>query len=104
MDPRLIDLYVQRGRLRERIGAQRAQVARDLAPLGAALHTVDRGRALLHQSRLWLVAHPALVTTAVVTLLVWRPRTVVRAARGGYFLWRNASRLSEWVSIGLRAR
>lgn len=102
MDQRLIDLYVQRGRLRERIGVQRAQVARELAPLGAALQTVDRGRLLLHQARLWLVAHPALATTAVVALLVWRPRAVLRTVRSGFALWRNWSRLKEWANGVLR--
>ncbi len=102
MNQRLIDLYVQRGRLRERIGVQRGLVARELAPLGTALQTVDRGRALLHQARLWLSAHPALVTTAAVALLVWRPRAVVRTVRRGFYLWRNWSRLREWASVGLR--
>ena len=37
MDPRLIELYVQRGRLRERIGSQRSQVARDSAPRGCQI-------------------------------------------------------------------
>lgn len=103
MDRRLIDLYVQRGRLRERIGVQRAQVARELAPLGVALQTVDRGRVLLREAQVWLVSHPVLVTTAVVTLLVWRPRAVFRTVRSGFFLWRNAARLREWASVGLRA-
>ena len=102
MDQRLIDLYVQRGRLRERIGVQRAQVARELAPLGVALQTVDRGRVLLRQAQVWLVTHPVLVTTAVVTLLVWRPRAVFRSVRSAYSLWRYWSSLKEWASVGLR--
>ncbi len=102
MDQRLIEIYVQRGRLRERIGTQRGQLAREMAPLGNALASVDRGRMLLHQAQLWLATHPALVTGVVVAVLVWRPRAVLRTARRTYSLWRSWSRIREWASAGLR--
>lgn len=86
MDQRLIDLYVQRGRLRERIASQRGQLADSLQPLGTALQTVDRGRALAHKAQVWLTAHPGLVTAAVVTLLIWQPRAVLRTARRAFSL------------------
>ena len=73
MDPRLIELYVQRGRLRERIGSQRSQVARDLAPLGRALAGVDRARARWHQ-----------------------------AVRWGYVSWRQWARVRQWLSDGIK--
>jgi len=102
MDPRLIELYVQRGRLRERIASQRGDMAHLLAPVGSALQTVDRGRLLWRQASAWMAAHPALVTATVVAVVVWRPRAVWRLARGAYGVWQNWSRLKAW-SEGLRA-
>ncbi len=99
MDARQIDLYVQRGRLRERIGVQRRQLARELAPVSTALEAVDRTRQQLRVAQVWLIAHPAIVTAAVVALMVWRPRTVVGAARWGYWAWRNASRMKQWFGL-----
>ena len=96
MDARQIDLYVQRGRLRERIHVQRGQLARELAPVSTALQVVDRTHQQLRLAQVWLVGHPAIVTAAVVALLVWRPRAVVGAARWGYWAWRNATRLKQW--------
>jgi len=98
MDERLIELYVQRGRLRERISGQRGQLARELAPLAGALHTADRARVLLRQAQDWLAAHPAVVTAAVVALVVWRPRTVFRSLRWGYASWRRWARLRQWFA------
>lgn len=103
MDDRLIELYVQRGRLRERIGVQRGQLARELAPLGSALQTVDRARTLLRQAQVWLSAHPAVVTAVVVALVVWRPRAVFRSLRWGYSAWRRWAGLRQWVNAAYRA-
>jgi hypothetical protein len=103
MDAKLAELYVQRGRLHERIGAQRAQLARELAPLGETLRAIDRTHALLHRVRLWLAAHPGVVAVAGVALVVWRPRTLLRTARWGFFAWRNWSRWRDWLRVGLGA-
>lgn len=103
MDAKLVELYVQRGRLRERIGAQRIQLARELAPLGDALRTVDRMRALLHQARLWMAANPGVVAAAGVAIAIWRPRTLLRSARWGFFAWRNWSRWRDLLRAGLGA-
>ena len=89
MDDRLIELYVQRGRLRERIGVQRMQLALELAPLGSALQLMDRGRDVLHQAGQWMLTHPAVLSALVVAVMVWRPRVVFRTLRWGYTTWRN---------------
>lgn len=102
MNERLIDLYVQRGRLRERIGAQRGELARELEPLGTALHAVDRSRVLAQRAQVWLLAHPVVVTAVVVALAVWRPRAVARAARWGFSAWRNWAQLREWLNAGFK--
>lgn len=103
MDQRLIELYVQRGRLRERIASQRGQVADALAPLDTALQTVDRGRLLWQRARAWVVQHPTLVTATVVVVVVWRPRAVWRLARGAVSLWRNWNELKAWTQTGSRS-
>ena len=102
MDQRLIELYVQRGRLRERIGVQRGEFARELAPLGSALNTVDRANAFLHQARLWCAANPGIVAALAVVLVVWRPRAVLRTVRWGLSTWRLWGRWRDWARAGLR--
>ena len=99
MDARLIELYVQRGRLRERIRVQRGLLARELVPLSGALQTVDRAHAQVRLAQAWLVTHPAIVTAALVALLVWRPRSVLSAARWGYTAWRSWARLKQWFGL-----
>lgn len=103
MDPRLTELSLARARLRGRIGAQREQLARDLAPLAQALHTVDRAQGRYHQALDWLRAHPGLVTAAVTALAVWRPRGAVRALRWGLVAWRQGRRLQAWARAGFKA-
>lgn len=100
MDDRLIELYVQRGRLRERIGVQRVHLARELAPLVSALHLVDRSRTVLHSARQWLTAYPAVVSVLVVAVLVWRPRAVFRSLRWSFSAWRAWNRLRRWMHAG----
>jgi hypothetical protein len=103
MDDRLIELYIERGRLRERIGAQRGQLAQELAPISTALHSVDRTRVKLRETRAWLYNHPATVAVAVVVLVVLRPATVVRSLRWGFTFWRKWTRWRVWIQAGARA-
>lgn len=97
MDDRLIELYVQRGRLQERVRQQRGQVAQALAPIRTTLERTDQARALARQAHAWALAHPALVATAAVTLLVWRPRAMFGVLRWGYTLWQQWQRLRAWT-------
>ena len=103
MDAKLVELYVQRGRLHERIVAQRAQLARELVPVHDVLDKVDRARALLQRLRLWMTANPGLVAAAAVALVIWRPRALMRSARWGFLAWRTWSRWRDWLRIGLSA-
>lgn len=97
MDDRLIELYVERGRLQERIRQQRSQVAQTLVPVRATLDRADQVRALARQAQAWVAAHPAIVTAVAVTVLVWRPRAVFSTLRWGYSLWRQWKRLRNWA-------
>lgn len=103
MDERLIELYVQRGRLRERIGVQRGQLARELAPLSSRLQLLDHAAIVLRQAQLWLATHPMLVTAVAVAVVVWRPRSVWRTVRWGYSTWRNWARMRTWFGASSRA-
>jgi hypothetical protein len=102
MDQRLVELYIERGRLRERIGAQRGQLVDALEPLSNALHTVDRVRVLMEQAKLWLMANPGVVAAVAVAIVVWRPRRILRTVLWGFSAWRSMGRWREWVRIGLR--
>jgi len=97
VDDRLIELYVQRGRLRERIQAQRAQVAQVLVPVRTTLDRTDQVRALARQAQAWALAHPTLVAVAAVTLLVWRPRAILGSLRWGYTVWQQWQRVRAWT-------
>lgn len=103
MDARLVELYVERGRLRERISMQRGQLAHELAPVGEALRNLDRARAALHRASLWIAAHPGVVIAAGVAVVVWKPRAVLRTARWGFSMWRNWAQWRGWVSAGFKA-
>jgi hypothetical protein len=103
MDERLIELYVQRGRLRERIGVQRGQLARELAPLSSGLQLLDRAVNLARQAQVWMATHPMVVTAVVVAVVVWRPRSVWRTLRWGYSTWRSWARLRAWFGASSRA-
>ena len=102
MDTRLVELYVKRGQLRERIRVQREQLPHVLAPLAKALYTVDRARALLQQARLWMLNNPGIVAAVAVAVLVWRPRAVMRTLGRGLSVWRNWGRWRGWLLAGLK--
>ena len=89
MDERLIELYVQRGRLRERIGAQREQVARELAPVASALSLADQGLAWFQRAKSYVFAHPGVAAAVLVAVAVWRPRWLLRSLRWGFVAWRG---------------
>ena len=88
MDDRLIDLYVQRGRLRERIGAQRVLLARDLAPMAATLSVADQGLAWVRRAKAYVQRRPGVVAAVVVALTIWRPRWMWRSLRWAWLGWR----------------
>lgn len=103
MDRQLIELYTQRGRLRERIRAQRAQLALDLVPVADTLQAVDYARWRWQQTKGWLAAHPLVVTVAVAALVLWRPRAVVGTLYRGYSIWRYWQGARAWMQDRLSA-
>lgn len=88
MQKRLIELGEQRGRLRERIAHQRRALAHDIQPLVAPLSLPARMASAVRQGRDFLMAHPYLLGTVTVGLLVLKPRLVMRWAQRGLLAWR----------------
>ncbi|MDA0191640.1 MAG: YqjK family protein [Proteobacteria bacterium] len=88
MNSRLIEIGVRRGRLLERIAAQRAELAGGLRPFGAALRTTDRMLASVRAGGDYVRAHPATFATLLAGLALLRPRRVWRWSKRGFFAWR----------------
>lgn len=88
MENRLIELSLQRGRLQERIAAQRMQLAAQLQPLAVAVDTADQALAAARRGVDCLKRHPAEVGVAVALLALLRPKGVWRWSRRTFVAWR----------------
>jgi hypothetical protein len=95
----LEELQRERGQLLERIVHQRSALAKAWAPVQEAellgTRVLGLARALLQRVR----ENPVPLAVTVATLLVWRPKGVLRWALRGFWLWR---RRATWGPI-LRA-
>ena len=89
MHDRLIELHQQRGRLLERIGTQRAALARQIAPLQHTFNLPDRIAATARRARDTVRAHPLVMTTAIVALVVLRPMQLLRWTQRGLLAWKT---------------
>ncbi len=83
-----IELAERRGRLRERIAAQRTRLAHDMAPISNALAFTGRLSARYHRAAAWMREHPVLAGTVVAALVLLRPRRTWKLARWGLLGWR----------------
>lgn len=96
MNDRLIELYTQRGRLRERIAVQRGALARDLRPLCHGLHAADRLGQGVDGTMRWVAQHPLRLVAALGVLALWRPAWAARLLRTGWQAARTWSRVRGW--------
>ncbi len=92
---KLNDLLVQRGRLLERIEAQRDALAYEAQPVRAALDASDRVLATLRRGVDYLKNHPGITALGVAVLVALRGRRILRFARRGFFLWKSWRMLRE---------
>lgn len=99
MNPRLVDLYQQQGRLLERIATQRQALGVQMLPVQRAVHGVDAALQALQRSASYLRSHPLVVATAVAALVIFKPRWVWVWSRRGFFVWRRWRRMQRWVSL-----
>lgn len=93
MEKKLIELSLQRGRLQERIAAQRGTLALQLRPVAGTLDAADRGLAMLRSGIACLKRHPLETGAAVALLAALRPRRAWRLGRRAllaWHLWRRA--------------
>ncbi len=89
MQEKLIELHQQRGRLLERIAAQRQVLLQQLTPLQGALDVRDRTTRLIQDAKAFVQSHPLGVALAIVAMVVLKPRTVLRWTQRGFFAWRT---------------
>lgn len=79
---------IQRGRLLERITQQRAALAVQLLPVVGLLNTADQVVEGADRTRRWIGENPLVAGAALVALVVWRPRGILRLAKKGVVGWR----------------
>ncbi len=88
MQEKLIELHQQRGRLLERIAAQRQVLSQQLAPLQIAVGVSDRTARMVQDAKAFVQKHPLGLGLALLALVVLRPQTVLRWTQRGLFAWR----------------
>ncbi|MEO6625272.1 MAG: YqjK family protein [Burkholderiaceae bacterium] len=94
MQKRLIELHQQRGRLQERIAHQRATLRQQLTPVQGVLAVPQRILNVQQEGMALLRKHPLIAVGVVMTLVVLRPRTLLRwagRALGAWRTWRTVS-------------
>lgn len=92
---RRIELAIERGRLLERIAAQRQQLAVQAVPLARTLGRTDRAVAATRASVNWLKAHPGAVGVGVALLFLRKPLRYVRWGKKGLTLWKQWRKVRE---------
>ena len=96
MPNREIELALKRGRLQERIAAQRATLAAQMGPIASTLGAADRTIALGKSGIAYVRTHPVAVGAAFAVLAVLRPKRVWRWSRRVFFAW------TAWRKLRIR--
>ena len=89
MQDKLIELHLQRGRLLERIAAQRQVLLQQMAPLQGALDVSDRTTRVVQDAKAFVQNHPLGVALTIAAVILFKPRTVLRWTQRGLFVWRT---------------
>ena len=89
MQDKLIELHQQRGRLLERISAQRVVLSHQLVPLHGALNISDRVAGLVQDGKALIRKYPMAVALAVAAVVLLKPRTALRLTQHGMSAWRT---------------
>nr|WP_315427823.1 YqjK family protein [uncultured Albidiferax sp.] len=102
-----IELAQQRAQLVERIAAQRVLLAHDLAPLQRVGQAGNRVSNLVGDVVAYLGQHPLALAAALGSLMLFKPRSALRWAKRGLFLWRSWRAVQIWqpaMLLGLLRR
>jgi hypothetical protein len=97
----LTEVYVQRGRLLERIALQRAVLGQELEPVEQALAKADQVVAGVNAGIGYIKQHPALAALGAAVLFALQGRRVLRLAQRGFFLWKAWQSLRERIPFSL---
>lgn len=87
MNPRALELALKKQRLQLRAETERQQMQQHLAALDAVLDTADRAHRRLSDTLHWLRDQAPLLSTAVLVVLLSRPRRSLRLARHAWMAW-----------------
>jgi len=98
----LAELQRDNGRLRERIGAQRAALAHHATPLRNLMLAGDHLTSWVHQSIDYARQHPLTMASAALLLVLLKPRRAIGLMRRGFMAWRTWRTLREWTLLTLR--
>jgi hypothetical protein len=101
------ELDQERARLSERIQAQRANLARDLAPLQRVSKAGNTLGALVAEAIAYVRERPLAMSALAGGLLLLKPKGVWRWAKRGLFIWRGWRAVQVWqpgVVLGLLRR
>lgn len=90
------ELDQERARLTERIQAQRANLARDLAPLQRVTQVGNTLSGLVDEAVAYVRQHPLAMSVVVGGLLLLKPKGVWRWAKRGFILWRGWRTVQQW--------
>ena len=105
MNNRLSEIQLRRGRLLERIAAQRASLAQEVRPVRAVLQKTDRVAGRIRSFTDYVKQHPTIATMAVAGLVVMKTGRVLRWSRRAFFAWQSWRVLSDkWALFGSRTR
>lgn len=85
----LVELERERGRLTERIAAQRATLAQQFVPVEHLLGFGERVAQTLRAARQFVVDHPLALCSIAALVVLRRPRALGRWLRRGLFFWRS---------------
>ncbi|MEN9492862.1 MAG: hypothetical protein RJA63_3311 [Pseudomonadota bacterium] len=87
MNPRTLELALKKQRLQIRAEAERRQMQQHLAALDAVLDTTDRVHRRVSDTLHWLRDKAPILSTALLVVLIARPRRTLRLARHAWMGW-----------------
>jgi hypothetical protein len=85
----LAELERERGRLLERIGAQRSQLPAQFAPVAHLLQFGERVAHTVQAARTFVQQHPWAMGAIGAVLVLRRPRSLGRWMKRGLLVWRT---------------
>ena len=83
------ELHLRRGRLLERIAAQRATLSRNAQPIRIALDKTDRLLERTNKAADYVKRHPSLAALTIATALAMKTDRIWRWTKRGLFAWQT---------------